>query len=190
VKRDLKLREQIRLAEIEYMRDIDLKSRTIYYAHDEIHLATPSDLATRINLLRRISGSDDPVTVELTCYGGDIYGMLGAVDYMAKAPVQINMHGRGAIMSAATFLLAACPGHRTLTPNTFLMIHEISSWVVGRTSDVQVEAKHMEALQNRAYEIYAHHTKRDLEFWKSIQKNLYLSAEEALEYGFVDEIKH
>lgn len=93
-------------------------------------------------------------------------------------------------MSAATFLLAACRGRRSLTPNAFLMIHEISSWVVGRTSDVQVEARHMEDLQNLAYELYAKHTKRDLDYWKSIQKNLYLSAQEALEFGFVDEIRN
>ncbi len=190
MKRDLKLREQIRLAEIEYMRDIDLEARTIYYAHDEIHLSTSSDLATKVNLIRRLSSNDDPITIELTCYGGDVYGMLGAVDYLGIAPVRIDVHGRGAIMSAATFLLAACRGRRSLTPNAFLMIHEISSWVVGRTSDVQVEARHMEDLQNLAYELYAKHTKRDLDYWKSIQKNLYLSAQEALEFGFVDEIRN
>ena len=183
-------RDRLRLAELEYMRDIDLEGRTIYYALDEIHLSTPSDLATKVNLIRRLSSSDDPITIELTCYGGDVYGMLGAVDYLGNAPVRIDIHGRGAIMSAATFLLAACQGRRSLTPNAFLMIHEISSWVVGRTSDVQVEARHMEVLQNTAYGLYARHTNRDLDYWKSIQKNLYLSAKEALEFGFVDEIRN
>jgi len=181
-------RDRIRLAELEYTRDISLDTRTIYYAHDEIFLSTPSDIATRINLIRRITGSEDPITIELSCSGGDVYGMFGTLDYMKKAPVLINMHGRGAIMSAATLLLAACPGCRSLSASALLMIHEVSTWVVGKTSDVQVEARHLEVLQARACEVYAQHTKRDIDFWSSIRKNLYLTAEEALEYGFVDEV--
>ena len=71
------------------------------------------------------------------------------------------------------------------------MVHEMSSWLRGTTSDVENEAKQLVLTQKNLYRLLAKFSKKDEQFWEQTlknSKNLYLSPETCIEYGLADEI--
>jgi ATP-dependent Clp protease protease subunit len=76
-----------------------------------------------------------------------------------------------------------------MTENSTVMVHEGSAFEVGKTSDVIKGADHMKKLQTNINRILGNVTKKTQEFWEDVSKqDTYLTAEECLEYGIVDEI--
>jgi ATP-dependent Clp protease protease subunit len=116
--------------------------------------------------------------------------MLGTIDYFNSLPVKVNTHCIGACMSAAAVILACGTGKRTMTENSTVMVHEGSAFEVGKTSDVLKGADHLKKLQENINRILGEVTSKDKEFWKEVsQHDTYLTAEECLDYGIIDEIK-
>tara|TARA_Y100000592_G_scaffold24798_2_gene38867 strand:+ start:12937 stop:13554 length:618 start_codon:yes stop_codon:yes gene_type:complete len=178
------------LSQIDY--GIDVTNRIIYL-EDEIDIYTAGFVQSRINAIISLSThktKDDPITLEITSYGGDVYGMLAAVDVIKHAPVKINTLGRGPIMSAATFILAAGTGERSITKNSIVMVHELSTLLGGTSKDILTEAAHIEKLQVKLYKLLANSCSKDANYWEENSKvNLYLDAQEAIEHGIIDNIK-
>jgi ATP-dependent Clp protease protease subunit len=175
------------LGQIEF--GMNLKRRVIYI-EDNIDIYTGSFLEQRINtILDETKNDKDPITLKISSYGGDVYGMFATVDIIKACPVKIHTMGTGPVMSAAAFILAAGTGTRSVTKNTSVMIHMMSSWFGGTTLDVVTEAKHVADLQNRLYAFLADHSEKDFDFWKKNSKaNLYLPADKCKEFGLVDKV--
>lgn len=169
--------------------NVNLINRTIVL-EDEIDTYTPYFISQRVDAIVHATDDDKtPITIDITSYGGDVYGMLGAVDVIKTLPMKINTIGRGAVMSAAAWILAAGTGNRSMTENTAVMIHEINKMVAGTSKDIITEASHLQALQNRVYTLFEQNTSRSSAYWKKHTKvNLYLTAKECLEHGIVDTI--
>lgn len=179
--------DKIEYRQIDY--GIDIKNRIIFL-DDEIGIREPTDLTVKLNMVCD-KNIKDPITLQITSFGGDVYAMLGILDVIQNAPVPIYTFGVGAVMSAASFILAAGKkGNRSIGKNTILMIHEMSTWFSGTTRDIVTEAKHVEELQKKLYSILADNSNKPASFWEGMSKtNLYLPAEQCLEYGLVDIIK-
>ena len=129
------------------------------------------------------------INLSIASYGGDVYAMLGLVDYIRGLDVQVNTHCVGACMSAAAVILACGTGKRTMTENSTVMVHEGSAFEGGKTSDVLKGADHLKKLQKNINRILGEVTKKDSSFWEGVSKNdCYFTAEECLEYGIIDEI--
>ena len=179
--------DPLTLRQLDY--GIDINRRVIYYS-DEIDTWTPAWINQRIDVLCDLTNNHkSPIDLDITSPGGDVYGMFGTIDIIQNAPVDINTLGRGMIMSAATFILAAGTGRRSMTSNSTLMIHQISTWVAGTSKDVLAEAEHLKFLQKKSYKAYEQFSNKKASFWESKCKtNCYLTPEECLKLGLIDEI--
>ena len=166
---------------------INIKSNTMYLTY-EIEQDTLYAVMTRFdNFIQHNPNSD--INLNIASYGGDVYSMLGIIDYFKTLPVKVNTHCVGACMSAAAVILACGTGERTMTENSTVMVHEGSAFEAGKTSDVLKGADHLKKLQSNINRIMADVTSKDQEFWERVsQHDTYLSAEECLDYGIVEKI--
>lgn len=166
---------------------ININSNTMYLTYeidqDQLYAVT-----TRFdNFIHH--NKDKDINLVISSYGGDVYAMLGTIDYFNSLPVKVNTHCLGACMSAAAVILACGTGKRTMSRNSTVMIHEGSAFEVGKTSDVLKGADHLKKLQSNINRILGEVTNKDQEFWEEVSRqDTYLTADECLEYGIVDEI--
>jgi ATP-dependent Clp protease protease subunit len=161
---------------------INLGTNTMYLTY-EIDTDQLYSVMTRFDNFIQYTKAKKDVTLVISSYGGDVYAMLGTIDYFNSLPVKVNTHCIGACMSAAAVILACGTGKRTMSENSTVMVHEGSAFEVGKTSDVIKGADHI----NR---ILGDVTKKTQEFWEEVSKqDTYLTSKECLEYGIVDEIK-
>ena len=166
---------------------INLEKSTMYLSY-EIDQDQLYAVMTRFDNFVRLNPKQD-VTLNITSYGGDVYAMLGTIDYFNSLPVKVNTHCVGACMSAAAVILACGTGKRTMTENSTVMVHEGSAFEGGKTSDVLKGADHLRKLQKNINRILGKVTNKDQQFWEGVSKNdSYFTAEECLEYGIIDEI--
>jgi len=166
---------------------INTKSNTMYLTY-EIEQDSLYAVMTRFdNFVQHNKGQD--INLVLSSYGGDVYSMLGTIDYFKTLPVKVNTHCFGACMSAAAVILACGTGKRTMTRNSTVMVHEGSAFEAGKTSDVLKGADHLKKLLENINRILGEVTNKSQDFWEEVSKqDTYLTAEECLEYGIIDEI--
>ena len=166
---------------------INIKSNTMYLTY-EIEQDTLYAVMTRFdNFVQH--NEDKDINLVLSSYGGDVYSMLGIIDYFKTLPVKVNTHCYGACMSAAAVILSCGTGKRSMPQNSTVMVHEGSAFEAVKTTDVLKGADHLKKLQSNINRILGEVTKKDQKFWEEVSKqDTYLTSEECLEYGIVDEI--
>jgi ATP-dependent protease ClpP protease subunit len=112
---------------------IDLKNRRIYFGISvDSTESTPGDvnqasieLAIRSMHKMALEAPGKPIEIHMNSYGGDIYAMLRLHDEILAYPCQVKFYGGGAIMSAATMIMAVCD-ERWLHANATVMVHELA----------------------------------------------------------------
>ena len=167
---------------------VDIHTNTMYLTYD-IDADSLYSTMTRFDQLVKYNKGED-INLVVSSYGGDVYAMLGTIDYFRSLPVKVNTHCFGVTMSAAAVILACGTGVRSMSINSTIMVHEGSAFESGKTSDVLKGAEHLKKLQANINRILGKVTNKDHKFWTRISKNdVYLTADEALEYGIVDIIK-
>jgi ATP-dependent Clp protease protease subunit len=122
--------------------------------------------------------------------GGSVYAGLAIYDVMqlVSCPVATTCVGMAASMGAI-LLAGGEKGKRSILPNSRTMIHQVSSGFRGTIADINVQAKETNHLMDRLMEILSEHTGRDVEqVRQDCDRDYWMSAEEALEYGIVDKI--
>ncbi len=134
-----------------------------------------------------------PIEIHMCSYGGDPYFMMALKDKILESPVKFKFYGRGRISSAATWIMAVCD-ERYLSEDTTIMVHNGGTWRDGESgetkmTDQSIEAEEDERLQDRLNELYAQNSKFPKSFWDLIvQRDCYMTAEEAVMLGLADEI--
>jgi len=167
---------------------INLNSNTMYLTY-EIDTDQLYAVITRFDNFIQYN-KDEDINLVISSYGGDVYAMLGTIDYINSLPVKVNTHCLGACMSAAAVILACGTGKRTMSENSTVMVHEGSAFEAGKTSDVLKGADHLKKLQSNINRILGEVTNKDQKFWEEVSKqDTYLTSEQCLEYGIIDEIK-
>ena len=136
---------------------------------------------------------EDP-TREISLYinspGGEVYAGMAIYDTMQyiKAPVATFCVGMAASM-AATLLMAGTPGKRFALPHSRILIHPVSGGFRGTTPDVEIQAREMMRTMETQLAIMAQHSGRDYATIKrDTERDYYMSADEAREYGIIDEV--
>jgi ATP-dependent Clp protease protease subunit len=122
--------------------------------------------------------------------GGSVYDGLAIYDVMqfVSCPVATTCFGMAASMGAV-LLAGGEKGKRTILPNSRVMIHQVSSGFRGTIADINVQAKETNYLMDRLMMIIAEHTGKGTEqVRQDCDRDYWMSAEEALEYGIVDGI--
>jgi ATP-dependent Clp protease protease subunit len=136
----------------------------------------------------------DPIKFYISTYGGSADEMFALYDMMSiiKAQCEIETVGLGKVMSAGTLLLAAgTKGKRKIGRHCRIMIHAVAAGSAGELHDIENEMKsikHIQELYINALARETSMTKRTIQKLLDRRVNVYLTAEEAVEYGIADEI--
>ena len=136
----------------------------------------------------------DDMKIYVSTYGGSADDMMAIYDIMrlAKDKCDIQTVGIGKVMSAGTLILAAgTKGKRKITKNCRVMIHAVSAGSVGPIHNLQNEMEEIQAIQDAYIRCLVQETdltKRQLRKLLDQKVNIYLTAEEAVEYGLADEV--
>ncbi|GBQ87064.1 ATP-dependent Clp protease proteolytic subunit [Asaia krungthepensis NRIC 0535] len=122
--------------------------------------------------------------------GGVVSAGLAMYDTMQyiRCPVSTVCIGQAASMGSL-LLAAGEKGRRFCLPNARVMVHQPSGGAQGQASDIEIQAREILEIRKRLNEIYRHHTGRSLEeIEQKLERDTYLSADEAKAFGLVDEV--
>ncbi len=165
-----------------------LKDRIIF-VDGEITDAT-ADLVVAQILFLESQNPDKDISMYINSPGGAVTAGLAIYDTMqyVKCDIQTICMGQAASMGA--FLLAGgTAGKRYALPSSRVMIHQPWGGTQGQASDITIQAKEILRLKKLSIEAFAEHTGKPVEtVAKDMERDFYMSAEEALEYGIVDHI--
>jgi len=165
-----------------------LKERIVFVGtpiNDQIANLTVAQL-----LYLESESSEKPIQMYVNSPGGVIYSGLGVYDTMqyVGAPVATICVGVAASMGAV-LVAAGEEGQRACLPNSRIMIHQPMGGAEGQATDIEIQAEEIGWLKERLYEILAHHTDQPFEqIEDDADRNYWMSAEEAQEYGLVDNL--
>ena len=151
------------------------------------------DIANLIIAQLLFLDSEDPekeISLYINSPGGVITAGLAIYDTMRYVRAPVSTICTGIAMSMGAVLLAAgAPGRRFALPHSRIMIHQGSGGFRGNTPDVFIQVKEMEQLVRTTQEILAAHTGQPMEkVVKDTDRDLFLSPEQAVEYGIIDEV--
>ncbi|MGI6090173.1 MAG: ATP-dependent Clp endopeptidase proteolytic subunit ClpP [Saccharofermentanales bacterium] len=165
-----------------------LKERIIILS-DEVNSVTAS-LVTAQLLFLEAEDPDKDIQLYINSPGGEIASGFMIYDTMQyiKADVQTICMGMAASMGA--FILAAgTKGKRYMLPNAEVMIHQPLGQVSGQASDINIMAEHILRMKKRLNQILSERTGQPYEvIERDTDRDYWMSAEEAKEYGIIDEI--
>ena len=121
--------------------------------------------------------------------GGSISSGLAIYDTIHFINSQVNTVCVGIAMSMAAFLLSSATGKRYALPNSEIMIHQPYGGMQGVVSDIDIQAKRLLNIKEKMNQMLANNTKKTIEeIEHDTERDNYMTAEEALAYGIIDEI--
>ena len=122
--------------------------------------------------------------------GGSITAGLAIYDTMQYIKCNVSTICMGMATSMAAWLLAAgAEGKRFALPNSRVMIHQPLGGAQGQASDIEIQAKEILYLREKMNNILHHHTGKEMEaIIRDTDRNFFMSADEAKDYGIIDEV--
>ena len=138
--------------------------------------------------------SEDPdkdIFIYINSPGGDVYAGLAIYDTMQFVKPDVSTISIGMAMSMGALLLAGgAEGKRMALPNAKVMIHQVwTGGFGGQATDIEIRARETLSLKRRIEEIIAKHSKQELaKVTKDMERDYFLSAEEAKDYGIIDRV--
>jgi ATP-dependent Clp protease protease subunit len=160
-----------------------------------IFLGTPVDdqIANLIVAQLLHLESEDPdkdISLYVNSPGGSVYAGLAIYDTMQFVKPDIQTICVGIAMSMGALLLAGgAAGKRMALPNAKILIHQVSGGFQGQATDIEIAARETIALKRRLEEIISHHSGQEMEkVSKDMERDYFLTAQEANEYGIIDRV--
>ena len=137
--------------------------------------------------------SEDPdkdISIYINSPGGSVYAGLAIFDTMNFIKPDVQTICCGMAMSMGALLLCGgAPGKRMALPNSKILIHQVSSGVSGQASDIEIHAREILDIRKKLDEIIAEKTGQPIEkVSKDTERDYFMTAEEAREYGIVDRV--
>jgi ATP-dependent Clp protease protease subunit len=137
--------------------------------------------------------SQDPerlIRLYINSPGGQIYAGMAIYDTMQQLSAPVQTVAVGVTASFGTVLLAAgTPGQRFALPNATIHIHQPLGGTQGQATDIEIQAKEILRQREKINKILADHTGQPLEtIERDVERDFYLSAEDALQYGLIDNV--
>jgi ATP-dependent Clp protease protease subunit len=174
-------------------RAFDIYSRLL--AERIIFLGTPVDdqIANLIIAQLLHLESEDPdkdIFIYINSPGGSVYAGLAIYDTMQFIKPDVQTICVGIAMSMGSLLLSGgAKGKRMALPNAKILIHQVSSGFQGQATDIEIQAREVINLKRRLEEIYAQHTGQEVEkISRDMERDFFMTPEEAKEYGIIDTI--
>jgi ATP-dependent Clp protease, protease subunit len=134
--------------------------------------------------------SDKDINIYINSPGGVVTDGLAIYDTMRYVSPRVSTVCMGLAASMATVLLAGgTKGMRFALPNTRILIHQPSGGIQGQATDIQIHAKEILRMRQTLNEMLARHTGQPIEkIERDTERDFFLSAQEAKEYGIIDDI--
>jgi ATP-dependent Clp protease protease subunit len=147
-------------------------------------------LATCRRLLALSQESDAPITLLISSPGGHVESGDAIHDMIRFVRAPVTTVGTGWVASAGTHIYLAAPKERRLAlPNTRFMIHQPAGGAGGQASDIAIQAKEILRTRARIAAVIAKETGQPLERVAiDIERDFWMSADEAIEYGLVSRV--
>ena len=130
------------------------------------------------------------INIYINSPGGSVYAGLGIYDTMQfiKSDVATICTGMAASM-AAVLLVAGQEGKRYALPHSRVMIHQPMGGAQGQASDIEITAREIQKLKQELYTIIAEHSHQPYDkVWADSDRDYWMTAQEAKEYGMIDDI--
>ncbi|WP_396209392.1 ATP-dependent Clp endopeptidase proteolytic subunit ClpP [Flavobacterium sp.] len=146
-------------------------------------------IQAQLLFLESVDASKD-ISIYINSPGGSVYAGLGIYDTMqfVKPDVATICTGMAASMGAV-LLCAGAEGKRSALPHSRVMIHQPSGGAQGVATDMEINLKEMLKLKEELYEIISQHSKQPYEkVYKDSERDYWMKAAEAKEYGMIDEV--
>jgi ATP-dependent Clp protease protease subunit len=160
-----------------------------------VFIGTPIDdhianLVIAQMLFLQMEDAKKDIHIYINSPGGSVTAGLAIYDTMQFVTCDVNTYCMGMAASmGAVLLCAGTKGKRYALPNSDIMIHQVSGGAQGQASDVERQVEFMFKLKRRLESIIAHHTGKPVEqVHKDADRDYYMSAGEAKDYGLVDEV--
>lgn len=166
-----------------------LKDR-IVFINGEINDDT-ADLVIAQILFLESENPDKDISIYINSPGGSVTAGLAIYDTMqyVKCDIQTICMGQAASM-AAILLAGGSKGKRFTLPSSRVMIHQPRGGIQGQESDISIQAKELIRLKKLSIEYLAHHTGKTAEtVAKDMERDYFMTAEDALNYGIIDHIQ-
>ena len=174
-------------------RSFDIYSRLlrerIVFLGTEVEDTVANLIAAQL-LFLEAEDPDKDIELYINSPGGSVYAGMAIYDTMQHVKPDVRTICLGMGMSAAAMILAGgAPGKRFCLPNAKVMIHQGSAGARGTPSDIQIAALEIVEMRQRMAEIIARHSGRPIEaVLDDIDRDRFMSPQEAVEYGLVDGI--
>ena len=161
----------------------------IIFLGTEVDDYTANVLQAQLLYLDSVDNTKD-ISIYINSPGGSVTAGLGIYDTMQfiSSKVATICTGMAASM-AAVLLVAGEEGRRSALPHSRVMIHQPLGGVQGQASDIEIEAREIQKFKKELYTIISTHSHQPFEkVWKDSDRNYWMTAEEAKEYGMIDEV--
>ena len=161
----------------------------IIFLGTEVNDYTANVLQAQMLYLDSVDSAKD-ISIYINSPGGSVYAGLGIYDTMQfiNSDVQTICTGMAASM-AAVLLVAGKEGKRSALPHSRIMIHQPMGGAQGQASDIEITAREIQKLKKELYTIISNHSHQPYDkVWADSDRDYWMTAEEAKEYGMVDEV--
>jgi ATP-dependent Clp protease protease subunit len=170
-------------------KDFFSKTRTIFL-YGEVNMAMAYDIGCRIKYLDYINSSE-PITIEINSPGGEVSSGLAIIDTMnyVESPIKTVVCGMAASMGAV-IAAAGTKGMRYALPHSKVMIHQpLGGFGVSQASDIEIYARNILQTRRELNELLAEACGKSIEeIERDTDRDYYMTALEAKEYGLIDGI--
>ena len=161
----------------------------IIFLGTEINDYAANTIQAQLLYLDSIDSSKE-ISIYLNSPGGSVTAGLGIYDTMQfiTSPVATICTGMAASM-AAVLLVAGQEGKRSALPHSRVMIHQPLGGVQGQASDIEITAREIQKMKKELYTIISDHSHTPFDkVWADSDRDYWMSAQEAKEYGMIDQV--
>ena len=165
-----------------------LKERIIFVT-GQVHDGMASLITAQL-LFLEAENPNKPINMYINSPGGVVTSGLAMYDTMRYIKPEISTVCIGQAASMGSFLLTAgTKGQRFALPNARVMIHQPSGGAQGQATDIEIQAREILKIRARLNDLYVEHTGQPLDvIERSMERDNFMTAEEAKEFGLIDEV--
>lgn len=165
-----------------------LRSRIVFLG-SEVDDEVANRIVAQLLLLAHDDATED-ITFYINSPGGSVTAGMAIYDTMQLVEPDVATWGMGFVASMGQFLLSSgTPGKRYSLPNTRILMHQPSAGIGGTASDIAIRAEIYSKMKLRMAELTAEQTGQTVErITSDADRDHWFTAEEALEYGFIDHV--
>ena len=161
----------------------------IIFLGTQIDDYTANTLQAQLLYLDSVDNTKD-ISIYINSPGGSVTAGLGIYDTMQFISCDVSTICTGMAASmAAVLLVAGQEGKRSALPHSRVMIHQPLGGVQGQAADIEIEAREIQKFKKELYTIISEHSHQPYDkVWNDSDRNYWMTAEEAREYGMIDKV--